>query len=75
MHKRATQQFHQGLLLSTPKEKKRNKTIYMGKPPTSKRRTRNPFGFSFNYYYYHNCRMLLTRHYDQRPFEKLSVMQ
>ena len=45
---RATQHFHHGLLLSTPKENKRNKTIYTGKLPTSKRRTRNPFGFSFN---------------------------
>ena len=44
---RATQHFHDGLLLSTPKEKKRNKTIYTGKLPTSKRRTRNLFGFSF----------------------------
>jgi len=44
--------FHHGLLLSTPKEKKGNKTIYMGKLPTSRRRTRNLFGFSFNYYYY-----------------------
>ena len=23
----------------------------------------------------HYCRMLLTRHYDQRPFEKLCAMQ
>ena len=30
-----------------PKDKKRNKTIYTGKLPTSKRRTRNLFGFSF----------------------------
>ena len=47
MHMRATQHFHHGLVLSTPKEKKRNKTIYMEKLPTSKRRTRNLFGFSF----------------------------
>ena len=46
MHMRATQQhFHHGLLLSTPKEKKENKTIYTRKLPTSKRRTRNLFGF------------------------------
>ena len=43
MHMRATQHFHRGLLLSTPKEKKRNKTIYTGKLPTSKRRTGNLF--------------------------------
>jgi len=49
---RATQHFHRGLLLSIPKEKKRNETIYTGKLPTSKRRMRNIFGFSFNYYYY-----------------------
>ena len=50
---RATQHFHHGLLLSTPKEKKRNKTIYMGKLPTSKRRIGNLLGFFlFNYYYY-----------------------
>ena len=30
-----------------PKEQERNKTIYKGKLPTSKRRTRNLFGFSF----------------------------
>ena len=36
MHMRATEHFHQGLLPSTPKEKKRNKTIYTGKLPTSK---------------------------------------
>ena len=47
MHMRAAQHFHHGLLLSTPKEKKRNKTIYTGKLPTSKRRTWNLFGFSF----------------------------
>ena len=41
------QQFNYGLLLSIPKEKKRNKTIYTGKLPTSKRRTWNLFGFSF----------------------------
>ena len=49
---RATQHFHRGLLLSTPKGKKRNskrnKTIYTGKLPTSKRRMGNLFGFSFN---------------------------
>jgi len=43
---RATQHFHRGLLLSTPKEKKINKTIYTGKLPTSKRRKKNLFGFS-----------------------------
>ena len=31
---RATQHFHHGLLLSTPKEK--NKTIYTGKPQQAK---------------------------------------
>ena len=30
-----------------PKNKKRNKTIYTGKLPTRKRRTRSIFGFSF----------------------------
>ena len=48
MHMRATKHFHYGLLLSTPKGKRINKTIYTGKLPTSKRRTRNLFGFSFN---------------------------
>ena len=24
---------------------------------------------------YHYCRMLLTQHYDQKPFEKLCAMQ
>ena len=45
---RATQHFHRGLLLSSPKENKRNKTIYTGKLPTSKRRTRSLLGFSSN---------------------------
>ena len=35
---------------------KNEKTICTGKIPTSKRR--------------HYCRMLLTRHYDQRPFDE-----
>ena len=46
MHMRATKHFQYGLLLLTPKERKRNKTIYTGKLPTSKIRTRNLFGFS-----------------------------
>ena len=62
MHIRATQHFHYGLLLSTPKEKERNKTIYTGKLPTRKRRTRNIFGFSFNYYYY-SMKGKLTKSY------------
>ena len=33
---RATQHFHHGLLLSTPKEKKRNKTIYTGNSQQAK---------------------------------------
>ena len=50
---RATQHFHYGLLVSTPKEKKRNKTIYTGKLPTSKKEEQEIFlGFLFNYYYY-----------------------
>jgi len=53
MYMRATKHFHHGLLLSTPKGKKRNKIIYTGKLPTSKRRTRNHFGFSFNYCHKH----------------------
>ena len=48
---RATHHFHHGILLSTPKEKKRNsnneKTIYKEKLPISKRRTENLFGFSY----------------------------
>ena len=40
---RATQHFHHGLLLLTPKEKKRNKTIYTGKLPTSKKEEREIF--------------------------------
>ena len=42
---RATQHFHRGLLLSTPKEKKRNKTIYTGKLPTSKEEREIFLGF------------------------------
>ena len=44
---RATQHFHHGLLLSTPKEKKRNKTIYMGKLPTSKNKNEKSFWVFF----------------------------
>ena len=51
MHMRAAKHFQYGLLLSVPKRKEK-KTIYMGKLPTSKRRMRNLFGFSFSYYYY-----------------------
>ena len=40
---RATQHFHHGLLLSTPKGKKRNKTIYTGKRPTSKKKNEKYF--------------------------------
>ena len=40
---RATPHFHRGLLLSTPKEKKRNKTIYTGKLPTSKKKNKKSF--------------------------------
>ena len=38
MHMRATKHFQYGLLLLTPKGKKRNKTIYTGKLPTSKKK-------------------------------------
>ena len=62
MHKRATQQFHQGLVLLTPKEKKRNKTIYTGKLPTNKR-IGNLLGFSFSYYYY-NIESKLANSYN-----------
>ena len=47
----------------TPKEKKRNKTIYTGKLPTSKRRTGNFLGFLFNYYYY-SKKSKLTKNYN-----------
>ena len=47
MHMRATQHFHHGLLLSTPKEKKRNKTTYTGKLPTSKKKNEKSFWVSF----------------------------
>ena len=43
MHIRATKHFHYGLLLSTPKRKKRNKTIYTGKLPTSKKKNEKYF--------------------------------
>ena len=50
---RATKHFRYGLLLLTPKGKKRNKTIYTGELPTSKRRTRNLFGFFHKVYQTH----------------------
>ena len=43
MHMRATKHFQYGLLLSTPKEKKKNKTIYTGKLPTSKKKDKKSF--------------------------------
>ena len=42
MHMRATKHFQYGLLLSTPKGKK-NKTIYTGKLPTSKKKNEKSF--------------------------------
>ena len=43
MHMRASKHFQYVLLLSTPKGKKRNKTIYTGKLPTSKKEEREIF--------------------------------
>ena len=43
MQMRATKHFQYGLLLSTPKGKKRNKTIYTGKLPTSKKKNEKSF--------------------------------
>ena len=40
---RATKHFQYGLLLSTPKERKENKTIYTGKLPTSKKKNEKSF--------------------------------
>ena len=45
MHTGATQHFHHGILLLTPKEKKRNKTIYTGKLPTNKEEQEIFLGF------------------------------
>ena len=42
---RATQHFHQGLLLSIPKEKKRNKTIYTGSSQQAKEEREIFLGF------------------------------
>ena len=42
MHMRATKHFQYGLLLSTTKGKK-NKTIYTGKLPTSKKKNEKSF--------------------------------
>ena len=50
------------MVFSTPKGKKRNRTIYTGELQTSKRRTGNLFGFSFNYYYY-SKKSKLTKSY------------
>ena len=44
---RANQDFHRGLLLLTPKEKKGNKTIYMGKLPTSEKKNGKYFWVFF----------------------------
>ena len=43
MHMRATKHFQCGLLLTAPKGKKRNKTIYTGKLPTSKKKNEKSF--------------------------------
>ena len=40
---RAIKHFQYGLLLSTPKERKENKTIYTGKLPTSKKKNEKSF--------------------------------
>ena len=40
---RANKHFQYGLLLSTPKGKKRNKTIYTGKLSTSKKKNEKSF--------------------------------
>ena len=43
MHMRATKHFQYGLLLSTPKGKKRNKTNYTIKLPTSNKKNEKSF--------------------------------
>ena len=47
MHMRATKHFYYGLLLSTPKNKKENKTSYTGKLPTSKKENEKYFWVLF----------------------------
>ena len=52
MHRRATQQFHRGLLLSTPKEKKKNlkdeKNNLHGKDPNKQKKNEKSFWVFFN---------------------------
>ena len=54
MHVRATKQFNYGLLLATPKEKKRKEKNYLhGKAPNKQKKNGKSFWvFLFNYYYY-----------------------
>ena len=60
MHMRATQHFHHGLLLLTPKEKKQN--YLHRKAPNKQNKNEKSFGFSFNYYY--NMKSKLAKSYN-----------
>ena len=54
MHMRATKHFQYGLLLSTPKGKKRKENYLHGKAPNKKEEELEIFlGFHFNFYYKH----------------------
>ena len=50
---RATQHFHHGLLLSTPKENKINKLFTRESSQQAKEEHEIFLGFLFNYYYKH----------------------
>ena len=49
---RATQHFHHGLLLSTPKGNKKTKLFTRESPQQAKEEHEIFLGFLFNYYYY-----------------------
>jgi len=47
MHKRATQLFHHGLLLSTPKEKEKKQNYLHGKAPNKQKKNEKSFWVFF----------------------------
>ena len=65
MHIRATQYFHHGLLLSTPKEIEKKQNYLHGKAPNKQKEEHEIFlGFLFNYYYY-SKKSKLTKSYTK----------
>ena len=47
MHMRATQHFHYGLILSTPREKEKKQNYLHGKAPNKQKKNEKSFGVFF----------------------------